>query len=130
MHLKKSLFFLFTLFYLFLSAGITLTLHYCGKQVSSVSLYGNVDEDSCCGKSMAGKSCCSSTLLQVQLDTEHVVTSNAMVPASYDIALPPPVMQYLEATLLSGPFLVTDITAPPDKDNLPPLYLHYRMLRI
>lgn len=71
--MKKLLQISFAVIYLFLTTGFTVTLHFCGGEVSDVSIvrtYG--DEDPCgCDASACGNSCCTDNISMIKLSDSH-----------------------------------------------------------
>ncbi|MCF8268068.1 MAG: hypothetical protein K9I69_08270 [Ignavibacteriales bacterium] len=55
--MKKVFRLSFILIYFFATAGITITTHFCGSEISSVSLFRSAGEDGKCG--CPENSCCS-----------------------------------------------------------------------
>lgn len=118
------------MFYLMVTSGISMNLHYCGGKLKKVSFFHNVTEKGCCGTKKKSKGCCKDK------KSFHKVKDNHKL--SNCITLKPNNDSY-SATIIPTQFTYTDIKslnkielhnhAPPViYDN--PLYLKYRVLLI
>lgn len=57
--MKESAIILFALFYLTVTSGIAVNIHYCGGKIKNVSLFAKSDnENGCCGNKKKSKGCC------------------------------------------------------------------------
>lgn len=56
--MKNSIIILFTMFYLMVTSGIAMNIHYCGGKIKSVSFFKNDTEKGCCGSKKKSKGCC------------------------------------------------------------------------
>ena len=70
---KKLLHILFAVVYLFLTAGLTITAHYCGGEIDSVSLLRTLgDKDTCgCEDTSCCDPCCEDEVQTVKITDQH-----------------------------------------------------------
>jgi hypothetical protein len=69
---KKVIQISFAIVYLFLTAGFTITVHYCGGMLSDVSIvrtYG--DKDPCGCDASCGDSCCNDEVHTIKIADSH-----------------------------------------------------------
>ena len=79
--MKKFSILLFSLFYLTVASGMTMSIHYCGGKFKSLSLIDKRDEDGCCGNKKKSKGCCKDK-------TAHVkVKDNQKLSETFSITL-------------------------------------------
>lgn len=71
--MKKSLHISFAVLYLILTTGFTLTYHYCGGEVSDVSIVRNIGDEAPCGCNgvMCATSCCKDEIIAVKIVDYH-----------------------------------------------------------
>ena len=71
--MKKLLHISFAVIYLLLTTGFTLTFHYCGGEISDISVVRTAgDEDPCgCSGSMCQSSCCEDESVTVKVADYH-----------------------------------------------------------
>lgn len=71
--MKKLLHILFAAVYLFLTTGLTITAHYCGGEIESVSLLRTLDDkDPCdCNESSCCVPCCEDEVQTVKITDQH-----------------------------------------------------------
>jgi len=128
--MKKTLIILFSFFYLSLTSGITLNLHYCGGKIKNISFFHTNSEEGCCGKKMKSKGCCDEKTTIFKVKDNHQSSDNIKLVFNhfkvFDVAVPVLVSKiYIE----SNSYTVLNYHAPPVLyDN--PLYLKYRVLLI
>ncbi len=58
------------MFYLLVSTGTSINIHYCGKTVQKISLFKN-DEKSCCGSKIESNRCCHNKLVVFKIKDNH-----------------------------------------------------------
>jgi len=75
--MKRFLTIIFASFYLLLSVGANIDVHYCGKNIQSVKINAE-NIKSCCGENEI-PGCCSNRSYLVQLDVEQEVYQNDLV---------------------------------------------------
>ena len=68
--MKRIVTILFLVFYLMISFGLTINLHYCGGQLESVHFFGNM-KTCCCGVEEMNNSCCENQTIHFQLNKEQ-----------------------------------------------------------
>lgn len=71
--MKKFTIAILAIFYLTVSSGIAMSIHYCMANVVSVSLMHTEDEDGGCGME---KGCCKDEFKIVKLNDSHKLISN------------------------------------------------------
>jgi hypothetical protein len=85
--MKRGATYIFTLFYLLVSTGLTLDVHYCGGKMVDVEVFGTPDH--CCSKVQPScqkeeeNKCCSNESVLVQLDQWQVISSTPSLDLAY-----------------------------------------------
>ncbi|MDQ7816732.1 MAG: hypothetical protein RDU14_06855 [Melioribacteraceae bacterium] len=70
--MKKIIQISFAVVYLFLTTGFTVTLHFCGGEISDVSIVRtHGDEDPCGCDSSCGDTCCTDDVTTIKLSDSH-----------------------------------------------------------
>ena len=128
--MKKLLIILFATFYLMLTSGLNISLHYCGGKLKEVSLFSNGNEDGCCGTKKKSKGCCKEKTAFIKVKDNHFGGNNVKIFNSPIKSIPPPVFnQLFEIQKADIAYTVLNYHAPPVLyDN--PLYLKNRVLII
>ena len=72
---------LFTAFYLMVSLGVNLNLHYCGGKLASIGI--ELPANNCCCGQENSNSCCSDASVSMEMDVDQQVT----YPPSLDVKL-------------------------------------------
>jgi hypothetical protein len=82
--MKKAIAIILSSFYLLLSIGATVDVHYCGGKVSSVKVYAS-SHDCCCAKVSKSEmmDCCKDESTLVQLDGEQFQPSNSTIEVDF-----------------------------------------------
>jgi hypothetical protein len=68
--MKKATVIILSFMYLVFSTGLTMSVHYCGGEVNSISFTEGIKDCSSCGKK-AMKGCCKDQTSSYQLDNDH-----------------------------------------------------------
>jgi len=79
--MKRASLILFTAFYLMVSLGVSLNLHYCGGKLASVSI--DLPGDKCCCGDESTNSCCSDASLSMAMDVDQQLTA----PPSFELEM-------------------------------------------
>ncbi|WP_139218252.1 HYC_CC_PP family protein [Sunxiuqinia elliptica] len=112
--MKKLLSILFSIFYLTLTIGLVVNMHYCQGELASVQLYE--EEASCCCSDQASiTSCCDDHTQLLKLDIEPTLTpSHRLNTQVWEIDLLPSetANQTLDELPFNGSIWSTD-TRPP-----------------
>ncbi|OFX83324.1 MAG: hypothetical protein A2W99_12060 [Bacteroidetes bacterium GWF2_33_16] len=66
---------MFLSFYVLVSLGLTINLHYCGDRLESLKLFENT-ESCCCGGETTNKSCCENQFLHYAISDEQRVSQD------------------------------------------------------
>ncbi|MDX2001388.1 MAG: hypothetical protein SFW35_03095 [Chitinophagales bacterium] len=66
-------------FYLFITTGMTLTVHFCGGAFKSFTVLAE-DKNSCCGKKVMPVGCCKHETVKLQLEDDHNLASAIALP--------------------------------------------------
>lgn len=88
--MKKTVIYIFVLFYFLLSVGVTTNIHFCKDKVRSISFSTCAADYSCCGKKKMKKGCCKNihvtfkkqgaektqTLDKIQLQACFIIPNN------------------------------------------------------
>ncbi len=113
--MKKAAIILFSFFYLLISAGLAINLHYCQGELESVQLFAE-HETCCCGDSSDSDGCCQDHSQLLKYENEQIATAafefELAIPA---FNLPTPLIQNIEISNL----LTREIN-PTDKSHAPP----------
>lgn len=128
--MKKSIIILFSLFYLTAVSGVTVSLHYCGGKIKSISFFDKKGNDCCCGNKKKSKNCCNQKSTFIKVKDNHHLSSSIDVNSSYfkiiATVFPTPVFEIPNAHTY---YHTLNYHAPPvlyDK----PLYLKHQVLII
>lgn len=82
-------------FYLLVSTGTAINIHYCGKKVQKISLFKS-DEKSCCGDKMESNSCCHNKLVVFKIKDNHSSNFELKVNSSDQFAIITNSIKHLE----------------------------------
>lgn len=127
--MKKLFYILFVTIYLFLSVGITITAHFCGGKVHSVSLIrSSHDPDPCeCNPETCCNPCCSDEVKTIKIEDSYTAQPKFEIPntdtalsgyadyvkttvspeiVSYQLLRIPPNLQPKDICLLNSSFLI------------------------
>lgn len=83
--MKKSALILLALFYLIISSGIAVSVHYCGGKLKYFSLFKAANENGCCGKKKMSKRCCENKTTFVKVKDNHQLGSKISIPDNKSI---------------------------------------------
>lgn len=77
------------LLYVLSVVGLALSLHFCGDDLSSISLAGSAKCKVCSADKAATKAghCCKNTSLEVKVKDSHQAESKVSLPGNYSISL-------------------------------------------
>lgn len=120
------------MFYLTLASGITVSLHYCGGKIKSVSFFDiGGEEDGCCGNKMKSKDCCDEKSTFIKVKDNHHSNNNVSITYNHfktlNAVLPTNIFEFPKESVLA--YFTLNYHAPPVLyDN--PLYLKHRVLLI
>jgi hypothetical protein len=67
---KKVIASFLAIFYLTLSCGLFINLHYCGGELELVAIQEKVSEEKCCGVACSNN-CCQDKLLELKIKDAH-----------------------------------------------------------
>lgn len=130
--MKKCIIIIFSLFYLTLASGITVSLHYCGGKFKSISFFDiGVDESGCCGNKMKSKGCCDEKATFIKVKDNHHSSNTVNIVYNHfkilDAVLPINIFKFPKESNVA--YCTLNYHAPPVLyDN--PLYLKHRVLLI
>ena len=68
--MKKVIASILAIFYLTLSCGLIINLHYCGGELELVAIQEKVSEEKCCGISCSNN-CCQDKILELKIKDAH-----------------------------------------------------------
>jgi hypothetical protein len=85
---RKIINILFAALYLFLTTGFTITLHYCGGEVTSISIDSLPSQGDKCDMDgyVCSQTCCSDEILTVKLTDSHK-SETKFIQDSFNIVL-------------------------------------------
>jgi hypothetical protein len=124
--MKKAIAIVWSVLLLLSVSGVELRMHFCGKQIASVSaayshvLKQNNAEEDCCRKNIADTTCCSDK--QVKIKSKQELSVKQELSKTVFLA---PEKNYFEEQCATDciPSLVASFFSA--KSNSPPLYLLY-----
>jgi hypothetical protein len=129
--MKKFTIILFAFFYLTVTSGIAVNIHYCGGKIKTVSLFAKGDtEKGCCGSKKKSKGCCKDKKSFHKVKDNHK-SSNCVVlkHIGFNLYQAPAPMHINYSYVKDVEQFVLNYHAPPViYDN--PLYLKNRVLLI
>ncbi|MEO6902660.1 MAG: hypothetical protein ABI315_05850 [Bacteroidia bacterium] len=69
----KKLFLILPLlfFYLSMSSGIRVNVHFCGGKIKNISFFDLKEKESCCGSKMKSKGCCHNKTTFIKINDTH-----------------------------------------------------------
>ncbi len=76
--MKKVAVIFLTMLYLIPSIGFSMDLHFCGSNVTEVSIQKSLDKKCVCGK-MSNSKCCKEVHVEVKLDASQKASSTLVV---------------------------------------------------
>lgn len=76
--MKKIAAILFSFFYLAISVGIALNIHYCQGKFESIQLFAQ-QQNCCCGSDLDSSTCCVDDSLIVIFENEQTLTTNSQI---------------------------------------------------
>ncbi|MBA2613933.1 MAG: hypothetical protein H0U95_18365 [Bacteroidetes bacterium] len=68
--MKKSSIIFLCVFYLFVSSGLAMNVHFCGGKLKNISFFQD-DEKGCCGSKKKSMGCCKSHSLIYKIKDKH-----------------------------------------------------------
>ncbi len=68
--MKKVIASILAIFYLTLSCGLIINLHYCGGELELIAIQEKVSEDKCC-EVACSNNCCQDKLLELKIKDAH-----------------------------------------------------------
>lgn len=116
--MKNAFISIIAVFYLAVTGGMVINIHYCMGKISSVTFTGNDHADGTCGKcgmNKTGKHCCKDDVKTVKLSDSHEASTVAFELASISAEMPVhlTLLHEPEQGLSSAPF--TEYISPPPK---------------
>jgi hypothetical protein len=129
--MKRITIILFAFFYLTVTSGIAVNIHYCGGKIKTVSIFAKGDtEKGCCGSKKKSKGCCKDKKSFHKVKDNHK-SSNCVVLKhnNFNLYQAPVPVQINYSFVKDVEQFVLNYHAPPViYDN--PLYLKNRVLLI
>ncbi len=119
--------------YMLFACATTLSFHYCGKQLASISFFNTVDEDNCCKKECSSN-CCNDKIVSFKINDNYKQDN-------CDFNFVKTLKQQVKNTtyslfeIKSNPYISTlhassKIYTPPDIINKVPIFISICTLRI
>ncbi len=123
---------LFCTFYLIVSSGFAIHMHYCGGAIKEISFFQPIDESACCGSDMEEDGCChdKTTFVKVkekQLDSQTLQVKFDSKSLSEPALIFPIVSKEIQD--FSTQEIPANYHSPPKKTKTP-VYLFNRVLII
>jgi hypothetical protein len=80
--MKSVIWFLFSMWFTLLSAGVNINAHWCGSQVADIALFGKKAKACKCSskKAKKDKSCCSNSSAYFKITDQYTATPTAEIP--------------------------------------------------
>jgi hypothetical protein len=126
--MNKLLLGIFSVFYLIMSCGLVLNVHYCMGHLSSIDPYLSISKK--CGHcGMEDGKCCHSESKVLKLSTDQQVAGAGIDIASQPAVLHEPVADMLLSVQGMEMSFQPHYHSPPES-HLPALYLRYGAFRI
>jgi hypothetical protein len=119
------------IFYLLAATGVEIRAHYCGTDLHSITLYGDV-EKGCCGDDEAAAGCCHDKIVRSDLSDDQHVTK-VLKQAAPDVAFvfsPPAVFPIFHLLPPSPESLLTPVWYSPPRSPGVAIYLVNQVFRI
>lgn len=117
------------MYYLVLTSGLSISMHYCGGKLKEISFFGEVNEAGCCGNKEKSKGCCNekSTYVKVKEDQFSGKTLKVLINTPKSISV-----VFTELFLIQDPHSIyaalSNHSPPVFYDN--PIYLKHKILII
>lgn len=128
--MKKSLsIIVLAIFYLFISAGVCISLHYCGGKFKKITLsFYNTQEDCCCGGKKKSKKCCQEKTSFIKVKDVHKSAAFMNTPGNFvkQVDFNVNLSHWEASTILIGNVSVSH--KPPQLSYKSPLYITHRVL--
>jgi hypothetical protein len=119
--LKKVLISIIAVFYLVVTTGLVMNIHYCMGKISSVTFSHEKDHDdgtcSKCGMSKTGNHCCKDDVKTVKLNDSHQASAFAFELASISATTPEHLTLLHESEQGLSAIPSTDYFSPPKPLN-------------
>jgi len=126
--MKKAVILIFAFFYLMMSSGFAINLHYCGGKLKNISLIDNNDKG-CCGSKKKSRSCCKNHSLVYKVKTNNT-PSSIITPSPIINTLLQGILPHLfNFSIANEPVLTSYYFEPPVLYEAP-IYLRNRVLLI
>lgn len=116
--LRKIIHIALALLFLVSTMGVTISMHYCGDNLISMSVIG--EAESCCGDDCG---CCDNETIHLEVEDDYVSPLIVQSNASVELDVLFPVLFMLSAELSTE----VDTTTKYFNDTSPPLTLHKRL---
>jgi hypothetical protein len=109
--------------YLLASVGLTLTVHYCGGDLASLTLFDKIN--CCCDEKGKADNCCKNEIKTIKISDDQIKTeqqskliiSNELNPALYG-----PMHNFVAQFISSHSFKATPLSKPPERFHIVPSY--------
>lgn len=129
--MKEALSILFLFLYIIPAIGVNVSLHYCGKKLSSFSLNGESVVQCFCGSKKAKKSCCSDKSISIKLSDDQQENSKFITGVSKGIGgCFAPAVNLFFADYFGGDVDAVFLKQHPPNNVNAPLYIVYGVFRI
>ncbi len=77
--MKRILYISLIIAYILPSIGVTISKHYCGGSVSSISFIGQAEDNCGCGNKKMKEDCCKDEITQFKIQDKQSQTNNPQV---------------------------------------------------
>jgi len=127
--MQKLILIILSMIYFGVSSGMSLSLHYCGKNLQKINLFhSDSDEKGCCGEKKMN--CCKDKFLSLKKADNHTLMQafKVSIKAFFDLYLEFPITE-LSNIIISSQVVIPLCHAPPDLSGVP-IYLQIRTLLI
>lgn len=130
MRFKKNIAIIFTCYYLIICVGLTLTVHFCGGSLASVSATSSevvcemqISQGSCCVKKIATiPGCCNDAVVDLSEVDEESLLHDTAIEKQFIAIIPDVVCYFFKSTKLQNKIALPNYTF---QSNAPPLYKLY-----
>jgi hypothetical protein len=120
-----------TLLLLYVSgtAGLAISLHFCGKKISNIQVNSSAKK-SCCGKVKEDMKCCKDKHIQIKVSDEHASVAQLKVPQTNFLYLLPQSINYIQVRAVPVALLAAEPYRGPPGTETQSLIIKNQVFRI
>lgn len=114
--MKAFIIILFSVFYLLVSTGTSLNIHYCGGKLRNIT-FTSFSEKECCGGKMKSKGCCRNEKIVIKVKDKQQLNETHKISLIKEIIIPNNEIYYLPYTSF-----YTSKNDIPENYHAPPIF--------